>query len=243
MADWLFIADAHLREGDLEGQGRIIRFLEREKRDLGTLVILGDLFEFWFGFEPFAFEGYKPLLDMLKKLVTQGVRIRYMEGNHDFGLGSYFEDTMRAQIVANDSVVELDGRRVYMAHGDLVNREDRFYRIFRCMLRNTLTYWMIRRAGPRASKRVAAFLSSLSTGRRLRERSEKIERIFQKFAMEKMRAGFDIVILAHNHLPQRCSFRIDGKEAYYYNVGDWIVHSSFLRYRPGQGFELGYFRE
>ena len=109
MGDWLFIADAHLREGDLEQQQRIIRFLESETGDLETLVILGDLFEFWFGFEPFAFEGYRPLLAKLEELVQTGVHIRYVEGNHDFSLGRYFQETLRAEIAGGDAAVDLDG--------------------------------------------------------------------------------------------------------------------------------------
>ena len=60
---------------------------------------------------------------------------------------------------------------------------------------------------------------------------------------EKIREGFDVVILAHNHLPQSCSFEIDGKEGCYFNVGDWVDHFSFLRYRAGQGFGIEYFRD
>ncbi len=191
MADWLFIADAHLREWNLEPQTRIVQFLEREKRNLEVLVILGDLFEFWFGFEPFAFEGYKPVLAKLEELVREGVRIRYFEGNHDFVLGGYFEKTLKAEIVSKESIFDLDGRRIYVAHGDLVNRRDRIYRTFRLLLRNALTYWLIRRAGPALTKRVAGFLSSISLGKRARRHPERIERVFQEFAVERMKEGID----------------------------------------------------
>ncbi len=240
--DWLFIADAHLKEWNLEQQTRIVQFLEREKENMEVLVILGDLFEFWFGFEPFAFEGYRPLLDKLEELVKEGVQIRYLEGNHDFVLGTYFEETLEAEIASHESELKLDGKRIYLAHGDLVNRKDRFYGIFRRLLRNALTYWLIRRAGPKVTKKVARFLSSVSSGKGGPKNPEKIERIFHEFAMEKMRQGFDVVILAHNHLPQGRSFEIDGRQTHYFNVGDWIDHFSFLRYRPGQGFRVEYFR-
>lgn len=242
-ADWLFIADAHLREWDFERQKRIIRFLERERKNLGTLVILGDLFEFWFGFEPFAFEGYRPLLDELNELAKAGVHIRYTEGNHDFGLGSYFEDTLGAQIDVNDSVVDLDGKRIYMAHGDLVNRGDILYQVFRYILRSGITFWIMRRVGPRVSKGVATFLSSVSTGKHKKTDSERTRRIYQEFALDKLREGFDVVILAHNHLPESCSFEMDGRKTHYFNVGDWIHHFSYLRYRPGRGFQMEYFQQ
>jgi UDP-2,3-diacylglucosamine hydrolase len=242
MADWVFIADAHLQEWNLEQQTRIVRFLEREKKNLDVLVILGDLFEFWYGFEPFAYEGYRTVLDKLEELVKAGIHIRYMEGNHDFVLGSYFEDTLKAKIESDEAALELDGRRVYIAHGDLVNRRDKFYKIFRRAIRNSITYWAIRRAGPRVTKRVASILSSASLGKRSKKDEERIESVFQEFAIEKFRQGFDVVILAHNHLPQSCSFEINGKETHYFNVGDWIDHFSFLRYRPGEGFSVEYFQ-
>ena len=241
MGDWLFIADAHLREGDLEQQKRITRFFESEKGNLETLVILGDLFEFWFGFEPFAFEGYRPLLDKLNELVRTGVHICYIEGNHDFSLGRYFEETLKAEIAESHAAVDLDGKRIYMAHGDLVNRRDRFYRLFRCILRNALTYWVMRRVGPGVCKSVAGFLSSISTGKRVRKNPERIELTFAEFAVGKLREGFDVVILAHSHLPRSSSFDIDGRKAHYFNVGDWINHFSFLRYRRGSGFQMEYF--
>jgi UDP-2,3-diacylglucosamine hydrolase len=242
MGDWLFMADAHLREGDLEQQKRIIRFLESEKMNLETLVILGDLFEFWFGFEPFAFEGYRPLLDKLEELVRMGVHIWYVEGNHDFSLGRYFEETLRAEITGSNAALNLDGKRIYMAHGDLVNQRDRFYRLFRCMLRNALTYWVMRRVGPGVCKGVAHVLSSMSTGKRVRKNFESIEQTFEEFALGKLREGFDVVILAHSHLPQSSSFEIDGRKAHYFNVGDWITHFSFLRYRHDSGFQIEYFQ-
>ncbi len=241
MGDWLFIADAHLREWDFQQQARVIRFLEREGENLETLVILGDLFEFWFGFEPFAFEGYRPVLDKLGELARRGVHIRYTEGNHDFVLGRYFEETLRATIESNESVIDLDGKRIYMAHGDLVNRRDRFYRVFRRVLRNAVTYWLMRRVGPRVTKKVAGLLSSISTGKRAKKDPERIERVFEEFAVQKLQEGFDVVILAHNHLPQSCPFEMNGKQTHYFNVGDWIDHFSFLRYRPGQGFGIEYF--
>lgn len=236
------MADAHLRERDFDLQEKIIRFLEQEKENLETLVILGDLFEFWFGFDTFAFEGYRPVLDKLEALVKRGVRIRYTEGNHDFGLGNYFQDRLRAHIDVKESVIELGEKRVYMAHGDLADRQDRLYRAFRRVLKNTITYWIMRHVGPGLTKKVASILSAVSLGKRAHKSTERVDNVFQQFAMSKFRAGYDVVILAHCHVPQSCSFSIDGREVHYFNVGDWVNHFSFLRYRPGQGFRIEYFQ-
>jgi len=241
-ADWLFIADAHLREWDRESQERIIRFLEQEGENLDTLVILGDFFEFWFGFDTFAFEGYRPILDKLEALVNRGIHIRYTEGNHDFGLGGYFRDTLKAHIDVDESLIHLGGKTVYVAHGDLVDRKDRFYRIFRRVLRSAPTYWIMRHVGPKLTKKAASFLGRVSRGKRGHRSRERVNDVFEQFAMERLREGYDVVILAHSHVPQSRSFSINGKEAYYFNVGDWIHHFSFLRYQPGQGFRMECFQ-
>jgi UDP-2,3-diacylglucosamine hydrolase len=241
-ADWLFIADAHLREGDFDRQARLIRFLEEEKKNLDTLVILGDLFDFWFGFDTFAFEGYRAVLNELETLVRRGVRIRYTEGNHDFALGSYFQDTLKTHIDVRESVIELGDKRVYLAHGDLVDPEDWLYRGFRRVLKNAFTYWLMRHVGPGPTKKVASILSAVSLGKQGHKRVKRVDDVFQRFAMSKFREGCDVVVLAHRHVPQSCFCLVDGREVQYFNVGDWMTHFSFLRYRPGQGFRIEYFR-
>ena len=82
----------------------------------------------------------------------------------------------------------------------------------------------------------------MSTGKRVRKNPEAIEQNFAAFAQGKLREGFDVVILAHSHLPQSCSFEINGRKAHYFNVGDWITHFSFLRYRHDSGFQIEYFQ-
>jgi UDP-2,3-diacylglucosamine pyrophosphatase LpxH len=101
----------------------------------------------------------------------------------------------------------------------------------------------MRRVGPRVSKRVATFLSSVSTGKHRKTDSERTRRIYQEFALDRLREGFDVVILAHNHLPESCSFETDGRQTHYFNVGDWIHHFSYLRYRPDRGFQMEYSQE
>ena len=50
MKNWFFIADAHLSDRDAGRQKMLIDFLELHRGEMERLVILGDLFDFWFGF-------------------------------------------------------------------------------------------------------------------------------------------------------------------------------------------------
>jgi len=64
-----------------------LSFLDSEKTRMGHLVILGDLFEFFFGFNNFfstgktsPFTDYLPIFRKLQSLYREGIRIKYFEG-------------------------------------------------------------------------------------------------------------------------------------------------------------------
>jgi len=237
--DWIFLSDAHLTEETRENQERLIRFLESEKENLATLVLLGDLFEFWFGFEGYIYQGYEPILEQLKSLSHRGVRIKYIEGNHDFCLGPFFKGQLGAEVYAEEVEETLGGKRIYVAHGDRANPRDYEYRLFRKILKNRFSYALIRWAGPELSMRVAKRLSSRSR-RKNHCRAPGHIPVFKTFAMNKFREGIDVVILGHSHYPEQVLENINGREKAYFNVGDWITFFSYLRYRPTTGFELCY---
>jgi UDP-2,3-diacylglucosamine hydrolase len=239
--DWIFLSDAHLTEETRENQERLIRFLESEKQNLATLVILGDLFEFWFGFEGYIYQEYVPILEQLKSLTHRGVRIKYIEGNHDFCLGPFFRAELGAEVYAEEVEETLGGKRIYVAHGDRANPRDYEYRLFRKILKNRFSYAVIRWAGPELSRKVAKRLSSRSR-RKNHERALGHIPVFKTFAMNKFREGIDVVILGHSHYPEQILENINGRERAYFNVGDWITFFSYLRYGPKTGFELRYYQ-
>jgi UDP-2,3-diacylglucosamine pyrophosphatase LpxH len=64
---------------------------------------------------------------------------------------------------------------------------------------------------------------------------------FKAFAHRKFLEGFEIVILGHSHYPEKVEEWVNGRRCLYYNVGDWMVHQSFLRFTPPERFELSRF--
>ena len=65
------------------------------------------------------------------RLREAGTEIVFVEGNHDFHLGPFFRETLGCRVLPDGGAVEIDGRRVYLAHGDLVDSTDRGYRLLR----------------------------------------------------------------------------------------------------------------
>jgi UDP-2,3-diacylglucosamine hydrolase len=245
--DWIFISDAHFTGRDPESMEEFLRFLDSEKNQIDHLVILGDLFEFFFGFKNFFSDGkssvftdYLPVFDKLRSLHEEGIQIKYFEGNHDFFLHSFFSEQfgMEVEVYPNGREERLEGSRAFVAHGDLSNPRQWIYRIFRRILKNSLTYHLIHLAGPRISRQVAKRLSDASYQKYHDEGQPAPPPAFRAFAHQKFLEGFDLVILGHSHYPEEVEEWIDGRRCLYYNAGDWEVHRSFLRYTPPDRFQL-----
>jgi UDP-2,3-diacylglucosamine hydrolase len=240
--DWLFVGDAHFAFGDSERRRHFFNFIKKNKSTLNTLVIMGDFFDFWFGFRdpsPLTRE-YGDILQFLKKLRSDGVEIIYLEGNHEFRMGPYMREELGIDVYDNCAKIELDGKKVYLAHGDR-SYSTVSHRILTWLLRNRLTYLLISLLGPRIVIAVARWWSSRSRQRNLKESSRVIARL-RKFARRKLKEGFDTVILAHTHLPEEIRMKKRGGGGYYYNVGNWMRDFSYLRYNETQGFSLEYYR-
>jgi UDP-2,3-diacylglucosamine hydrolase len=229
-----------------------LRFLDSEKKRIGHLVILGDLFEFFFGFrndfsmeKPFAFSDYLPVLNELRSLYQEGIQIKYFEGNHDFFLHSFFSEHfgMEVEVYPNGAEERLEGNRTFIAHGDLSNPKQWTYRTFRRILKNALTYRLIHLVGPRISRQVAQKLSGMSYQKYHGEGQPTPPPAFRAFARQKFLEGFEIVILAHSHFPEEVEEWMDGRRCLYYNVGDWVIHRSYLRFTPPDRFRLERYTE
>ncbi len=244
--DWIFVSDAHFTGNEADKMETFLQFLEREKNRMAKLILLGDLFEFFFGFKnlfprekPSPFSSYLPILEMLKELYEQGIEIEYFEGNHDFFLSSFFKEQflMDIPIHPNGCEQRIGGKRAFLAHGDLSNPGQWRYRLFRRLLKNRLTYHLIHWIGPDLSLRVAQTMSQASY-QKYHQSSSTPPPAFKEFAHQKFLEGFDLVVLGHSHYPEKYEELVRGRRCLYFNVGDWMSHRSYLRFTPPDQFEL-----
>jgi UDP-2,3-diacylglucosamine hydrolase len=250
--DWIFVSDAHFTGRDRDEMETFLRFLDLEKETMSHLVILGDLFEFFFGFKkvpskekPFPFTEYLPVLERLQILSRQGITIKYFEGNHDFFLDSLFSEQFQIEVEVHPDASEewLGGKKTFIAHGDLSNPEQWKYRAFRRLLKNQWTYGLMQWAGPQVSRSIAEWLSQMSYQKYHMGQPSQPPPAFKAFAHRKFVEGFEIVILGHSHFPEDEEEWLGEKRCRYFNVGDWWTHRSFLRFTPPDRFELSRYVE
>jgi len=226
----IFIADAHLRGLDDPNQKTLCSFLETLK-DIDKLFILGDLFEFWTGYNQILEHHYSPILNQFKKLKKSGTEVIYIEGNHDFFVAPFFKEILGGEVYPDSADINLDGKRFFLAHGDIVEHSIG-HKVWRSFLRSSFLRMLIRITPPSFVWRVAMRLAK--TSRSNYSRGIMVDNLQRDFAKKKIKDGFDFVVLAHSHFPEVLEETTDDKKSIYANPGDWIKEFSYLVYQDGK---------
>ncbi len=235
----VFFSDAHLRNGDDEGSGVLRSFLRSVSQSGDHLFVVGDLFDFWFSRNGLAYPGFLPVIDELKGLKARGVQIHLFEGNHDFYLADYFTRELGIPVYPDEAVLEIEGKKIYVAHGDLVDKTDRGYRFLRRMLRSR-PFYGLQRILPLPLLWRLARLSSETSKEYLAKPQVGLASRMETFAQAKFQNDIDAVILGHCHLPILRKRDVGDRLHYFILLGDWLAHRSYVVLEEGR-FELRYY--
>lgn len=229
----IFIADAHLKDPADYNFQILIRFLQEQTGKADTLYIMGDLFDFWVGFPSQPFSQYDQVLEALEQLVNSGCRLVCFEGNHDFHLGAVFSQRLKAEIHTAPIIREIQGKRLFLCHGDQINRADYSYRLLRLLLRNPIT-----------AATVKVFPTSLAFA--LRERLQHSSRskyqgasvrwdyhaIIREFAAKVHLMGCNGLVTGHFHLAF-CQKSNDDTFTIL-SLGDWMEQFTYGEMLDGE---------
>ncbi len=226
----VFVADAHLKGLDDPNQASLVKFLDSLK-GIDLLVVLGDLFDFWGGDNKVVRKHYRPTLDALLRLKERGIRILYLEGNHDFSMGKFFIKALEADVYYE--CVELDAgdeKKFFLAHGDLI-AGGIGHAAWRQSLRSGLLRILMNAVGPWIVWKIATALS-----RKSREYGGKkdVDAKLREFARRRIAAGSDAVVLGHSHVPGVHKEDAEGRTGTYANPGSFAGAKSYLSYEKGE---------
>ncbi len=229
----VFLADAHLRRPEDRNYRELLAFLADLEGKTDILFILGDLFEFLIGYPPRDFPHYRPLLDALMRVKQGGTRIVYFEGNHDFHLGSYFTETLGAELHPGPAVMDLDGKRILICHGDQITRGELSLRLLRALFHGPIVKALI----PVVPVEVTCFIAD-RLGRRSRAGRTKKKRpvdtrasLIRGYAAEWFQKGCTAVLTGHFHLPFLERSNNDSQTLI--SLGEWITQFSYAEYLDG----------
>lgn len=229
----IFLADAHLRDQADDNYRLLLGFLKELTGNTDALYLMGDLFDFWVGFPSNPFRQYDEVLNALDEMVAAGCRLIYFEGNHDFHLGEIFTQRLKAEIHTSPIIDEVQGKRLYLCHGDQINRDDYGYRLLRLLLHNPLTGAAIRFIPLSLAEFIKEKLQQTSRSKYHQDSSRWDYRaIIREFARETRQSGCTALVTGHFHL----AFieQLDNSDFTILSLGDWMAQLTYGEMLDGE---------
>ncbi|MGL1832829.1 UDP-2,3-diacylglucosamine diphosphatase [Rhodocyclaceae bacterium SMB388] len=227
-----FISDLHLCEERPETTRAFLAFLDGPARRTDALYILGDLFEYWAGDDDDS-----PLIDTvsvaLSRLSSVDTRLFFLAGNRDFLIGPGFAERVGLRLLDEPSLIELDGTRALLSHGDTLCTDDQAYQTYRGQVRDPA--W-IREFLDRPLADRKHFIENI------RQHSERAKRVKQAEimdvnagAVEALLRAYDypLLIHGHTHRPARHLHRVDGHDCDRWVLSDWQDEAHYLAWEDG----------
>ena len=223
------LSDAHLGFATRDIERTLLRFLRSLPGRAGSLVINGDLFEFWFEWRSVMPRVGFRVLAALADLRESGVPILWVAGNHDCWGGEILRKDVGIDFRLDPWEGSLGGWRARVEHGDgLRGREDRGYRALRRVLRNPLAIRAFRLIHPDWGSALAHRSSHTSRTYQARDGGAGL----RAAGAERLRrdASLELLIHGHSHVPEL--LRVG--PAVYANAGSWLDAPTVLRITPEQ---------
>jgi UDP-2,3-diacylglucosamine hydrolase len=221
------ISDLHLGAVSGTVQQEFQRFARSWHGRADTMLINGDLFDFWCGYRTVFPTVHFHTLRVLSELRESGVRIILVGGNHDAWVGAFLEDMIGLELADGPIELDLAGRRALIAHGDGLGPGDAGYKMLKFVLRSRPVYSAMRWVHPDIACRIARGVSR-TEGRTHRSfaKAEERAQVLEEYAVKLLedRADLELVVFGHCHVPQ---VKAVGSRGFYINSGDWVSHRTY----------------
>ena len=241
------LSDLHIQgSGDPMFQSLLAVINQRAQK--GDVVVLaGDLFDLFVGGKKVFKEKYSDFFRALIDAGNRGVKICYIEGNHDFLIKRVFRNISGLTVHSDFVDLEIGGRKFYFAHGDRVDSSDYSYRILRFFFRSFIMKTLVALFPAEILERIGKLSSRKSREKNnilfnrnpqlermdRMDQMQKVRRVFRSYAADLLAKKYDFVVLGHCHDLDEMNFNIGNKKGQYINVGFPRIHGSFLSWSQG----------
>jgi len=220
-----FISDLHLDTATPQRLNAFSRVLRRESAQCDELYVLGDLTEVWIGDDDdsaFAAALKSELLDAATRC-----RIRLMHGNRDFLIGDDFARTCRLELIDDPTLIERNGKRLLLCHGDTLCTDDVAYQRTRTILRSPEWQNEVKAKSLSERRSLASAMRAQSRSANANKPSNIMDAAETAVAEIISRHGADVLIHGHTHRP---GIHAAGNAATRYVLGDWNRCGWLLRF-------------
>ncbi len=196
----IFISDSHI-ESSMDAKYMILVELLSSfinSPGIKNIFLLGDIFDFCTGSSRYFRKKYFVLGSLLERLVKQGTKVYFIEGNHEF----YMADLKWKGVICSRAEpyleVDIDGSKVLLTHGDMLT-PSRYYRFYNYFVRTRIVKWIVT-YGIRMplAEYLSVGYSRMSRGRHIGNeiKLEVLDKKVQKYMSDK---SADLLVFGHFH--------------------------------------------
>ena len=237
-----FASDFHFGvpsyQESLEREKLVVQWLDQISKDADAIYIVGDIFDFWFEYKEAIPKGFVRFQGKIAELTDKGIEIHFFTGNHDMWMFGYLEKELGVKIHRKPIVIEINGKKLYVGHGDGLGPGDKGYKFIKKVFANKFFQWCFARLHPNFGIGIANHFSKSSraaTGNTdeiyLGDENEWLAIYAKEYLLKE---HIDYFIFGHRHLPIILNV---GDNSTYYNLGEWINYRTYGVLEHGK-FEL-----
>lgn len=148
-----FASDLHLGSDCFEDpiitEKRFVGWLDYIKEDAQRLYLLGDIFDFWFEYKHVVSKGFSRFLGKIAEMTDAGIEVHFFIGNHDIWMYDYLPKEIGVIIHREALIVEICGKKCYLAHGDGMGDNSKKLHLMRKIFHNSWCRKMFASIHPR----------------------------------------------------------------------------------------------
>lgn len=230
-----FASDFHLgapndQESKIREQ-KIIRWLEQIADEAAAILLVGDIFDFWFEYKQVIPKGFIPFISKISQLRDRGIPILFFTGNHDLWMKDYFTSELGIPVYHNPIELRVSGKKFLVGHGDGLGPGDHTYKLLKKVFTNPFAQWLFRWIHPDLGIRLAKGWSGHSRISNIAKNENHFlgddEWLWQYCKEVESRIHHDYYVFGHRHLPLELAV---GHSATYYNLGEWVTQFTYLEF-------------
>jgi UDP-2,3-diacylglucosamine hydrolase len=221
------ISDVHLGHASPDTERLLLSFLRALPGRASSLLINGDLFEFWFEWKSVVHRSGVRVLAALMDLRDACIPVTMLAGNHDCWGGDVLRDA-GVDFQFGPWTGTLGGWNARVEHGDgLRAKEDRGYRALRRVLRNRLAIRAFGVLHPDLASRLAMGSSHASRTYQPKDFGRGLRAVAE--ATLAADPALELLVYGHSHVS--ALERMPSGNVYA-NAGSWLDAPTFLAVTP-----------
>jgi len=232
--DILVLSDIHLGTKGCRA-AELLKYLNSIQPK--KVILNGDIVDIWQFKKRYWPKSHMRIIKHFTSLLSKGIPIYYITGNHDELLRKFEGFTLGKLSVVNKLILNLNGKKAWFFHGDVFDITMQYAKWLTrlgsmgydlLIMINSMVNYIAKLMGREKVSLSKKIKNSVKSAVKY---INDFERVAADIAIEK---GYDFVVCGHIHHPEQKKISSKNRTTIYLNSGDWVESLSALEYKDGE---------